>query len=143
MHTRATLAMITVLASIFTCPGHAGDAESKAADPPYCKGLTGILACVNGVSPAVVERKVRKRKNVSCLMPTRVAVIGTISSDNLELLLDFFAREPHRGRILYALGNDQRADLLVTKDCTAETAEVVGFRLTTGGWEKRAPGELE
>jgi hypothetical protein len=143
MHTRATLAMVAVLAAIFTCPGHAGDADSKAADPPYCKGLTGILACVNGVSPAVVERKVRKRENVSCLLPTRVAVIGAISSDNLETLLDFFARDPHRGRILYALGNDQRADLLVTKDCTAETAEVVGFRLTPGGWEKRAPGELE
>jgi hypothetical protein len=143
MRTRATLAMIAVLASILPRSGHSADADSKSVNPPYCKGLSGILACVNGVSPAVVERKVRERENVSCLVPTSVAVFGTISGDNLESLLDFFAREPHRGRILYALANDQRADLLVTKDCTIDTAEVVGFRLTPGGWEKRAPGEFE
>jgi hypothetical protein len=71
-----------------------------------------------------------------------VAVIGTIADTNLESLLDFFSHEPYRGRILYALANDHKADLLVTMDCTIETVELVGLRFTPGGWERRAPGEL-
>lgn len=143
MPTRATIAMLAVVSSVLALSSHSEEAESKAAEPPYCNGLTGILACVNGVSPAVVERKTRERANISCLDSSRVAVFGLISDENLESLLDAFADEPHRGLILYALANDQRADLLVTVDCTAASAEVVGFRRTAAGWERRAPGELE
>jgi hypothetical protein len=90
-----------------------------------------------------VERSVGAGKKVSCLASKRVAVAGTIADENLKSLIAFFVQEPHRVRILYALANDHRADLVVTPDCNVETAEVVGFRRGVSGWERRAPGELE
>jgi hypothetical protein len=143
MRAHATLAMIAVLTAVFSGCANTPHPATGATDPPYCKGLTGVLACVNGTSPAVVERAAGAGRNVSCLASKRVAVLGTISDENLKTLIAFFARQPHRGRVLYALANDQRADLAVTPECDVETAEIVGFRRGVNGWERRAPGELE